>query len=427
MASIARQADGRARILFIEPDGKRRTIYLDAKLARDAESTRRHIENILSARATDDAPAVRTAQWLADLPEAQPKLHAKLVKVGLAQPHRQRALGGFIDTYIERRSDVKPTTRLVYHRVRGYLVDYFGADKPLREITPGDADAWRLWLIEKGLADNTIRRSCGIAKQYATAAVRQRLIPSNPFGDLVAAIKANPKRYYFVTREESQRVLDACPDAEWRLLFALARYGGLRVPSEALRLRWADIDWEGERFTVPSPKTEHHEGHESRVVPLFPELAGFLRDAFELAADGAEFCIMRYRDTAMNLRTKLQRIIRQAGLEGWPKLWQNLRSTRETELCDIFPAHVASAWIGNSVPVAMKHYLQVTEDHFAEASQKTAQKTAHQSPTTGHNGQQAEIDAENGSAVSADDCGELTADAVGCGSSIDVTTGRYWT
>ncbi len=61
----------------------------------------------------------------------------------------------------------------------------------------------------------------------------------------------------------------------------------------------------------------------------------------------------------MNLRTQLMKIIRRAGLEPWPKLWQNLRSTRETERADHFPAHVISAWIGNSEQVAARHYLQV--------------------------------------------------------------------
>ena len=91
------------------------------------------------------------------------------------------------------------------------------------------------------------------------------------------------------------------------------------------------------------------------------------------------------RDTAM--RTQLLKIIARAGLKPWPKLWQNLRSTRQTELADSFPAHVASAWIGNSVPVAVKHYLQVTDDHFALAAepeqvvQKAVQKAAE---TTGN-------------------------------------------
>ena len=72
--------------------------------------------------------------------------------------------------------------------------------------------------------------------------------------------------------------------------------------------------------------------------------------------------------SASNLRTQLHRIIKNAGLKPWPKLWQNLRSTRETELVDRFPAHVASSWIGNSVEVATQFYLQVTERHFADAT-----------------------------------------------------------
>ncbi|MCH8948717.1 MAG: site-specific integrase [Acidobacteria bacterium] len=246
----------------------------------------------------------------------------------------------------------------------------------MRDITPGAADKWRLSLLGKGLADNTIRRSSGVAKQLFTAAVRQHLIAENPFADLVAAVKANASRFYFVTREETNKVLDACPDPEWKLLFALARYGGLRVPSEVLRLHWSDIDWEGSRFVVTSPKTEHHEGGGSRVVPIFPDLLPFLMEAFERAAPGTEYCITRYRDSTVNLRTQLMRIVKRAGLKPWPKLWQNLRSTRETELADNFPAHVASAWIGNSIAVATKHYLQVIDDHFTQAVQNPVQQVS---------------------------------------------------
>ena len=32
------------------------------------------------------------------------------------------------------------------------------------------------------------------------------------------------------------KVIEACPDGQWRLLFTLARYGGLRCPSEILAL-----------------------------------------------------------------------------------------------------------------------------------------------------------------------------------------------
>jgi len=60
------------------------------------------------------------------------------------------------------------------------------------------------------------------------------------------------------------------------------------------------------------------------------------------------------------------------GSPRWPKLFQNLRSTRETELADDFPMHVVCQWIGNSQPIAAKHYLQVTDDHFTKALQQPA-------------------------------------------------------
>lgn len=85
------------------------------------------------------------------------------------------------------------------------------------------------------------------------------------------------------------------------------------------------------------------------------------------APEGAEYVITRCRDAGVNLRTQLERIITKAGLKPWPKLFQNLRSTRETELAETFPIHVVCAWIGNSRAVAQKHYLQVTDDHFAQA------------------------------------------------------------
>ena len=131
-------------------------------------------------------------------------------------------------------------------------------------------------------------------------------------------------------------------------------------------------------MVVTSPKTEHYAGGESRVVPLFPELRPHLEEAFERAAPGSEFVLTRCRDTDKNLRTHLLRIIRKAGLTPWPKLFQNLRSTRETELAEDFPLHVVCAWIGNSQPVAAKHCLQVTGEHFKRATK--AAENALQNP-----------------------------------------------
>ena len=109
------------------------------------------------------------------------------------------------------------------------------------------------------------------------------------------------------------------------------------------------------------------------MIPLFPELKEHVEAAFHAAADGTEFRVNRYRDANQNLRTQLDRIIRRAGLEPWPKLFQNLRSTRQTELEEIFPSHVVCNWIGNTQAVAAKHYLQTTDEHFEKAVQNPVQ------------------------------------------------------
>lgn len=81
----------------------------------------------------------------------------------------------------------------------------------------------------------------------------------------------------------------------------------------------------------------------------------------------------RYRERNSNLRTQLQRIIKKVGLNPWSKLFNNLRSTRETELAAAFPMHTVCVWIGKSQLIAAKHYLQVTEEHFDKALQNPVQ------------------------------------------------------
>ena len=377
MASITRLSGGHRMIQFVGRDKKRFTLRLGKVSQRIAESIRVRVEQLNACRLTEHPIDSETARWLSGLDIT---LLEKLAAVGLVEAVNSSTLGPFVDGYIASRGDVKPATATVYGHTRRCLVEFFGANKPLRKINAGGADDWRLWLItDQKLADNTVRRRCGVAKQFFKSALRKELIAANPFAELTSTVQRNTKRMYFVSREETELVLDACPDAEWRLIFALSRFGGLRCPSEHLALRWSDLDWDRGRILVRSPKTEHLLGKESRAVPMFPELLPYLRDAFDGAAPGSEYVIGKYRDSGCNLRTRLGRIIKHAGLMPWPKLFQNLRSSRETELAEDFPMHVVCAWIGNSQAIALKHYLQVTDDHFQKALQNALQQPAESS------------------------------------------------
>ena len=346
-------------------DGTRPKIALGKCNKRQADTVRVHIENLVSARQLQTSIVQETVDWVADLDGS---LRSRLEALRLIEPRKGvgiPTISEWVGRYIAGRTDVRPNTMLNYKKTAKDLVSFFGTNRRLDTITQGDADAFAIQLKGR-LAQGTANRRIGRAKQFLRAAVKHKLIGENPFAELKSGDSTNPEKFYFVTREEIDAILDNCPDMQWRLIFTLARYVGLRCPSELLLLRWSDVNWEKMRLTIRSPKTEH-QGKASRVCPIFPEVAPVLWEAYEQAQPGETYLVTSYRDSKQNLRTHATRIIRRAGLNVWPKLFVNMRSSRETELVEEYPVHVVTAWIGNSPEIARKHYLQTTEEHFQRA------------------------------------------------------------
>src|SRR5262249_16438826 len=154
----------------------------------------------------------------------------------------------------------------------------------------------------------------------------------NPFVKLPTQVRGNDQRMYFLSQADADKVIDKCPDSQWKLLFVLSRYAGLRCPSEHLALRWGDVEWgQGDHgdadpkpATIPirSPKPARHADGGIRMVPMFPELRPKLEAVFNEfeAANGrppskTDFVITRYRDSNINLRSQLIRFITLAKLK----------------------------------------------------------------------------------------------------------------
>lgn len=383
MASVSNDPNGRRRILFIAPDDKRKTIRLGKVSKRDAEAVKYRVESLLASKLTGHAPDADTSRWVAEL---EPTLAKKLAAVGLiADPEAKVAtkLGAFLTEFVAKRTDVKPATREVWSQPIRNLTDHFGIDRPLDDISEGDAEDFKLYLINQKLAPTTVHKRLQFARTFFNAAKKRKLIAENPFAEVNAKATGVRDKQRFITREQTDQLLAAC-DPTWRVIVSLARYGGLRCPSEVLSLRWQDVNWETRRMVVQSPKTEHH-GKERRTVPLFPEIRDILAEAFENAPEGAEYVVGGgHREKAdtpqgwrnINLRTQFARIIKRAGLQAWPRPFQNLRACRETELMREHPIHVVTTWLGNTPGVAMKHYLQVVEDDFQRAIGSDAQSDA---------------------------------------------------
>jgi integrase len=276
-------------------------------------------------------------------------------------------LDAFIRGYIAQRNDLKPATATVLEQCRIWLVRFLGEDRRLDTVTSADADAYKAHMIETGLAKATIAKRLRYARHYFGVAIRRGLVKANPFGHLSVQVKGDPSRRVLIPGDVVKKVMDVVPDPQWTLLIALARWGGLRIPSEALALTWRDVDFAGRRFIVRSPKTEHHADGGIRMVPMFPELAALFQAVFDAAEDGAVYVIARYCDPTQNLRTQLRRYAAHTGVVLPCKPWQNCRVSRATEMADQFPSHVCAAWLGHTEKIADAFYRQVTDDHFAKA------------------------------------------------------------
>lgn len=343
MASVQYdQSRDRWQIQVICPDRRRRSIYLPGVAEADARAIAKHVGRLAKSRKgkliLDDDD--KTTLWLKS--KQGKTLLPRLIKLGLGDvPKGVITLKEWVDGYLADRDDLKPASARLYDTTRKRLYAHFKENTAIEDITPAGVDAFRRYLARVGLSENTIRKRVCISKVIFRAAVRDRKISENPFAGQTTSTLVDEDDRLFVTREMTALLMAVLPDDEWRLIVALCRFGGLRCSSEIFALRLDDIHFDSRKIVVRSPKTERYPGKDKRVIPLFPELEGPLLQAAGDAQPGEVYVIHHRRYTGFYLRKWMYRFIEKAGLD-LPTPFQCLRSSRETELSNHFPAHVVA-------------------------------------------------------------------------------------
>lgn len=200
--------------------------------------------------------------------------------------------------YAAREAEWTPTTARTYLAVlRDHLLPVF-AELPLDQITPERIDRYRqAKLAEKdGLSANTINKSVRLLRQVLQRAVSYDVLDRNPVDRLERRSLRQPHNPYpWLDRAEHiAALLDAAGELDRkaradrrhvprRAWLATLVYAGLR-PSEAVRLRWRDVDLAGGRLRVRGSKTDAA----TRELPLLPVLRGELARIRPVPADPGE-------------------------------------------------------------------------------------------------------------------------------------------
>ena len=375
MASISREPNGRRTIQFVGTDGKRRSVRLGKASQRTAELARGHIESLLAAAKVGHATPPETSEWLAKI---DAELHGRLAAVGLVRPRETTTLGAMLTRFIESRQDAKPATVVVWGQVARDLRQHFGDDRDIRTISKADAVSFHQSLLARGLALWTVHRRLEFTRMFFKNAVKSELLAVSPFEGVTQKPGDPGKRRRYVSAADTERLIEAAPNVWWRTIIALARYAGLRSPSEVLSLRWDGIDWSQGTMRIVSPKTDCHDSGGERTAPIFVRLRPYLEEAWDAAAEGQTHVIPEglYLPAAngprgwngCNLRTSLQKIITRAGLEVWPRPFHNLRASCESDLVREYPIPTVCKWLGNTITVATRHYVDVSDEDVRRAA-----------------------------------------------------------
>lgn len=357
--------------------GVKRKLWLGAISKGAAAKVRENVHALKLAAETGTAPEPHVAKWAAAVGK---RLADQLAKLGLILPRGECAASFTVETLMdrylatERNKSWSASYRGTFEKLKQEFGDYFG-QVTIDRITDSHAKDFAAKVYSE-FAESTAGSKVKRARQLFAFAIDLRLIDSNPFRAVKVKTGIDKTRKAYITLDAAELILDRLPDQLWRTIFTFARFGGVRIPSEILTLKWTAIDWHNHRITITSPKGRNYAHRATRVIPMVPMLKDALTALHSLAPEGAVWVCDRYRSTSSSqFRKPLLQAIEKAALEAWPKLYVNLRASCRTDMLKKFEPHIVDDWLGHDGAVGSKHYDRITEADFAKATAPTIAPT----------------------------------------------------
>ena len=148
-----------------------------------------------------------------------------------------------------------------------------GGEAKAAAVTPAHLRGLIDRLVAEGLSGATVQAVLASVSALLRFGVRRGVVESNPVRLLERDDKPSAKRLHeprYLDRSEIDRLLDRLSD-EFRPVAACMAFAGLRV-SEALALRWQDVDFDSGMLDVHGTKTASSDAPVPMILPLVAEL-----------------------------------------------------------------------------------------------------------------------------------------------------------
>jgi len=321
-----------------------------------------------------------------------------------ANPEKQ-TLDMFLKNWLKRRKiDLKPASFELYEGTVRRLLDFFGKDSSLHDITLEKAEDFVLAQKNRALgregnklSDWTreqVKRHC---KTIFGTAVQWNYLPANPFEGLRSK-RLTTKRWYRVKPEEYHALLDVTPSLREKVAYALFYTAGLRL-HEAFNLTWDCLDFQKGILLVTNREATtdippfHIKDREARRIPLPVHTIDLLTQWQTEAPESVPFVLLT-RERHERVKVKWQAIrkkglpwknrylvnnvlrnfkthVKRAGIKPVGKLTvHTLRKCAGQNWADYLPMNVVKELMGHSnIATTQEFYTTVDRDHEKKAAQ----------------------------------------------------------
>ena len=362
--------------------GKEIAFHAPATRYNESDVTKRReiIEAVEKAFSRGKGATSETLEEIQELND--PYFLEWLTKYGIVAPVKVLSFEGLLEMVLKglaERGTKRQTLRLI-KRGASYFSEYLeeqGQSIPVAAIDKKLARNFWTWFKAKS-ADNdwtpvTINNYLTYIKQVFKWGVKHLdEMTGNPFEgiDKIVDTREKPKKY--LSEEQAQDVLNALERSDnpqlWTAFFLLGYRQGLRVWSEAPRLRWGFVDFEGRRLMIDDVKRSKLGAKKTREMILDNQTADALRRLRDYRQANGEttreqdYIFPEFWKTpgavcycSTVILTKFQRIVRRLGIDFACNVG-TMRRAASNYWGELVGEYNENMFLGHSKEVARAHY-----------------------------------------------------------------------
>lgn len=276
------------------------------------------------------------------------------------------------------------TVSLYRQRIEQHVLPLLGPNTKAADITVAHVRGLIDRQRARGLSGSTIRGTVTALSAMLRHGVRDGSLPRNVCRDLERGDRPSSKRQSeprYLSTESVEKILGALSD-EMRPVAATCYFAALRI-SEALALKWSDIDFDNATINVNGTKT----AASAATIPLLPVLARELRDlqrrkreiGIHLVAADA-LVLATKNGTPVHRRNALRAVANAAekvGLVGENQEPVGLHDLRHSAAAGFFslglaPTEVARLLRHADPRITLSTYADITEDQAGKLGERLA-------------------------------------------------------